>query len=188
MFNKIKNLFIKLCSSIKNHKRKILNQSSEDDKQMLIDAFINAGLEYNETIGKELKISKEEYDSIKNNQAAKIEEMKQKWKAEEEKKKRKYKINEETYNKADERMNNFYKKNSVIIKDKVESAKYHSNDAAFTVMKTICDNLPKDFYVSLKNIKEEDDKMEFIVSYGIIENNMILSGDAYTARYIINVE
>nr|DAJ42538.1 MAG TPA: hypothetical protein [Caudoviricetes sp.] len=41
MFSKIKSLFTKLCSSIKNH-------SSKNDKQMLIDAFINAGLEYNE--------------------------------------------------------------------------------------------------------------------------------------------
>ena len=68
MFSKIKNLFTKLFSSIKNH-------SSKNDRQMLIDAFINAGLEYNETIGKELRISKEEYNSIKDGYAAKIEEL-----------------------------------------------------------------------------------------------------------------
>ena len=180
MFSKIKSLFTMLCSSIKNH-------SSKNDKQMLIDAFINAGLEYNETIGKELRISKEEYNSIKDGYVAKIEELKQKLKAEEEKK-HKHKISEETYNKADERLYNFYIKNAIIIKDKVESAKYHSNNATISALTTIRNNLPKDFYVSLKNVKEEDDKMELVVSYGIIENNMILSGDAYTARYIVNVE
>ena len=180
MFSKIKNLFTKLFSSIKNH-------SSKNDRQMIIDAFINAGLEYNETIGKELRISKEEYNSIKDGYAAKIEELKQKLKAEEEKK-HKHKISEETYNKVDERLYNFYIKNAIIIKDKVESAKYHSNNATNSVLTTIRNNLPKDFYVSLKNVKEEDNKMEFVVSYGIIENNIILSGDAYTARYIVNVE
>ena len=156
---------------------------------MLIDAFINAGLEYNENIGKELRISKEEYNSIKNGYAAKIEELKQKLKAEEEKKhKHKHKISEETYNKADERLYNFYIKNAIIIKDKVESAKYHLNNATISVLTTIRNNLPKDFYVSLKNVKEEDNKMEFVVSYGIIENNIIMSSDAYTARYIVNVE
>ena len=154
---------------------------------MLIDAFINAGLEYNETIGKELRISKEEYKSIKDGYAAKIKELKQKLKAEEEKK-HKHKISEETYNKADERLYNFYIKNAIIIKDKVESAKYHLNNATISVLTTIRNNLPKDFYVSLKNVKEEDNKMEFVVSYGIIENNIILSGNAYTARYIVNVE